>query len=384
MYNRKLNITNSEKTNILEMYEPTKSYFFDNYLTIDGRYYIQNDYVFDLHEQKELGDLFSLENLKTIFETVNVKNSIIVENIKKLLYNTTNEILMLYEVKREILLKRSLLTEQDSEGDEYEDSTLNEPQHGTIAGGVLYLARKLKSMLWSIGGMAVDALLVASGIGKTVQWIPWAILLTLDTYQWTSGDYGSDTEFKEASKFWKYLTLGFDAIGMMSAGPIAKAAAKLFEPVKLFKSEGQIAQWVSKSPQAKAVLTKMSSIISGAGSWLTKGADMMMSKMPTLGKWMSSIATTAGNLLKTVGSFIGKILSSPGKLAQNIGTKLGGENIGRGFKAATNTAAMVGGLQVGANQYAQHKTGLNAIQLKNAETMDNVFAKYGDKDPFDN
>lgn len=370
MYNRKINITESDRTSILNQYYQHEPSFFDNYLTIDGRFYIKDDNLYDLQEQQELGNLFSIKNLKVLFENVNIINSPLVDKVRKTLNEIVNEKLTIFEVKREILIGKTLLTEQEDMSEPETDQ--NTSQGSLIGNGVLWIARKLKSLLWSIGGMAVDAFLVASGIGKSVQWIPWAICLALDSYQWSSGDYGTDEDFKNSSTFWKILTIGFDIMGMMTGGVVAKGAEKLFAPIKMLKDEVKLGQWVAKSPQAKSLLTKMSSLLSGATGWLSKAAESITTKMPTMGKWLSSAVETVGKSIAWVGSFIGKILGTPGRIAGNIGTKLGGEAIGLGTKSATNTAALMGGFEKGGELYTQYKTGLSSIQLKNLETLSQI------------
>lgn len=370
MYNRKVNISESERSDILGLYYQQEPSFFDNYLTIDGRFYIKNDELFDLHEQKELGYLFTLKNLKILFENVNVKNSPYIENVKKSLNEITNEKFTIFEIKREILTNKSLLTEQE---DTTEPQATQTDTTGSMIGkGLLWIARKLKSILWSIGGMAADAFLVASGIGKSVQWIPWAIVLALDVYEWTTGDYGTDEDFKNSSTFWKILSIGFDVMGMMTGGVVAKAASKLFLPVKAMKSEAEVAKFVASSPKAKGVLTKLSSMLSGASGWISKASSSVSTKMPTLGKWLSSISGSVGKSVGSIGSFISKILGAPGKIAGSIGTKLGGEAVGRGVQSATNTAALMGGIEKGVGLYTQYKTGLSSVQLKNLQTLSQI------------
>lgn len=369
MHNRKLNITESDRNGILDQYYGQRSFIFDNYMSIDGRYIVKDDELYDLKEQKEWGNVFSLNNIKRLVES---------EEIKTTLNNISNEKLFLFEVKQELFLKKTLITEQEDIPQTDQETT---PQ-SKVAGGILWTLRKLKSLLWSVGGMAVDALLVASGIGKTVQWIPWALVLGLDAYEWTSGDYGTDTDFQNSSTLWKSLEMGFSVIGMMSSGPFAKAAKTLFEPIKGLKNLEQISQWVSKTPKAKAVLTKMSTLLNGATNWITKGSEIISQKMPTMGKWLGSMTGTVGNTLKTVGSYLGKILSAPGKLAGKAGEAiqgtqtgtrlLGNKNLGAGLKSGVNTAGLVGGIEKGANYYGQYKTGLSSVQLQNIQTLSQI------------
>ena len=52
-----------------------------------------------------------------------------------------------------------------------------------LSQGVKYLLRKLKDAMYSNIGMIVDGILIATGVGKGVQWIPWALITALDIYQ---------------------------------------------------------------------------------------------------------------------------------------------------------------------------------------------------------
>jgi hypothetical protein len=58
-----------------------------------------------------------------------------------------------------------------------------------IKRGSLYVARKIRSALYHPIGLILDAILVATGIGKSAQFVIWGIVVALDIYELMSGDY---------------------------------------------------------------------------------------------------------------------------------------------------------------------------------------------------
>jgi hypothetical protein len=361
---------------LYELVDPKHSYIFEDYMTIDGRYLILNDNVFDLKKQKELGNIFSIENLKTIFENICVKDTPFIKEIRDIL---NNEKISLFEIKSGIIRHQKLLTEQEEAGistDTDFQTTQKGTTHNKVFTAILAVARKIKKLLWSVGGIIVDTFLVASGIGKSVQWIPWAIVLALDVYQWASGDYGTDVEFQNASPVWKGLMIGFDVLGLTTAGAASKISRKIFEPISKLTSEKQIAQWVAKTPKAKAILQKMYNGISGVTAKL-KYASQYLQKMPKLAQWFVKAVTLIPKFLGWLVKLLGKLLSEPGKIAQKLGTKLQGArfpamNIGKGLKGATNVGGLMYGTDKTIQGWTQLKTGMNSVQLKNLKMMSDI------------
>lgn len=307
------------------------------HISIDGKYIIYEDELYDYTINENLGSIFDVENLKNTIKNFDIKllneNFTLYNNVKTIL-ETINEKTIVLEIKNSIKNK-VLLEDENSVG-------------GTILNWVLWFARKVKGLLWSVGGMAVDTFLVASGIGKTVQWVPWAICLGLDVYQWTSGDYGDDpNNEKNTSPIWKALTIGFDILGMTTAGPFAKAAKRLFKPIQTIKSEVKIAEWVSKSPKAIGVIKKIQSGLNSVPSMMKQLITMFAKKAPKLSKWLSGLLSGIMKTISWIANILGKILKAPGKTAERIGNavqgkKLVGKEIGKGLKSATNVS-LIGG-----------------------------------------
>ena len=71
-------LTESQKNDIRSMYgiNPQKrDYIFELCTTVDGRYFILRDDVFDIQEQKSLGNLWgSIDVFKNIFQNVKIEN----------------------------------------------------------------------------------------------------------------------------------------------------------------------------------------------------------------------------------------------------------------------------------------------------------------------
>jgi hypothetical protein len=395
MNNIRLNI--NEKRDILSQHGsiPTQQYLFENHISIDGRFLLFQDNIFDLIENKLIGNIstsidnfiFLIENikfpegpeLKIINEIKGVFSSLVISE-------STSDWKLIVEQAKEEKSWWEKGKEWVSNKVDTANKILKEKGLGALIGAsALYIGRKIKSALWSASGMIIDAFLVASGIGKSVQWIPWAIAFLTDVYQWSTGDYGDDTEFKESSTFWKILTLVFEILGMLSAGPVALAARKLFGPVKAFKSESQIATWVSKNPQAKTMLQKAEGLLSGVATKLSSMKNSFSKTFPQLSKWIGTTLSKVGGFLTKIGSFLKKIftlLGAPGRVAKKAGDALSktnvgqrmvkaGYDVGKGLQAATNTAMVLGGANVAVGAYSDHQQNKQEQELiKSIEQVD--------------
>lgn len=317
-------------------------YVFENHITIDGRFIIFHDDVFDLKENKHLGDIFDLDNAMLIFNSVKEKSKIIAKSRKilreKKIQKDTN---FLNEVK-EYALSNPLLLEQAQTINPEALNTQPNSITETLINGFLSVARYIKKFLWSIGGMAIDAFLSASGIGKFGQWIPWAIVTVLDVYELSSGNYGSDTELEDSSTLWKFLTIGFDIMGLLTSGPIAKYVSKLFEPVKTLVKQSEIGQWLAKTPSAQKYLTKIYDFIKFVPDKLQEAGKLLAETK--MGKFIAPLLGTVSNFLETVRTTLSntlslayKVVSLPGNVAEFLGKTIERTALGKAFRNLTGS-----------------------------------------------
>ena len=390
-------ITESEKNDIRSMYglnSAKRDYIFELCTTVDGRYFILKDDVFDIQEQKSLGNLWgSIDVFKNIFQNVKVENETeeytqIKESILSLPILEGKE--NLYEL-RDILLEWSFW-EDTWLGNKLKDAgtaikdTVTAGWEGLkqfgiaiskgewsqilslLASGIKWVLRKLKQAMYSTIGMIVDAILVATGIGKTVQWIPWALVTALDVYQLVTDDW---PEEEKNDPFWlKCLTLGFDVLGLVTAGALAKSAKVATEPLKLMsKTPGKIAQYLERNPKLKGIIESMISGIKKVPEFLGKAQSYIASKWAAGGKFISD---AIGMIRSITTKFINSLSELVGKLTSKQAVRAG----------ATNTG-MIYGLDKGAEKYVEYKTGMSMVQIKNLEKFDSLSKKYGNKDPFD-
>jgi hypothetical protein len=243
-----------------------------------------------------------------------------------------------------------------------------------IKKGSLYVARKLREALYSPVGLILDAILIATGIGKAAQFVVWGIVVALDVYELVSGDY----EDKEESFLVRMLFTGIDIIGLVFAGVAAKAGKGVIANIlrKFGTSTKGLSNAAKSSPVFKSLLEKMMVAAKGASSVMGKVGSYLQKSSPTLYKWFSSILGGLGKIINKIVTSIESVLSGTmkavSKPGQVVKKALGGGRVGKGGQAALNTTALVGGIGV----YGQHKETGQENELINATTNPNNKAEY--------
>lgn len=394
VYQRRKILTESETNDIRSMYglnRLRRDYIFEMCATVDGRYFIVRDDVFDIQEQKSLGNLWgSIDVFKNIFSNVTLNDDTgeynqIKESILSLPLLEGKE--NLYEL-RDILLEWSFwedtwLGEKLADSGKAIKDTVTAGWEGLkqfgiaiskgewsqiltlLAKGVRWVLRKLKDAMYSTIGMIVDAILVATGIGKSVQWIPWALITALDVYQIVNNDW---PENEANDPMWlKFLTLGFDILGLTTTAAVAKSAKMSLSPLKTMKPT-QVIAWLEKNPKMKGLIESMINGIGKVPKFLSSAQSSISKKFPKGAEFLSSAISQLKNIMT-------KFTESLNGLIGKTATK--------GLKSGTGTSGLLYGFDKGAQKYVQHKTGLTPIQLKNMETLSNLEKTYGGKDPFD-
>ena len=218
---------------------------------------------------------------------------------------------------------------------------------GIIGKGTLFLARKIRSALYHPIGLILDAILVATGIGKSVQFVIWAVVVALDIYELSTGDY----EDKSENILMRVLFTGIDIVGLVFAGVAAKEAKGVVGGV--IKQFGTSTEGLAKAAKSntvfKGILEKIQSGAKSASSKMTEAGTYLQKNSPKIYSWFSGILGKLGGVVSKIVDSISKILgtakkvvSAPGKLVSKVA---GGGRVGKGAQAALNTTAIVYGAE---------------------------------------
>ena len=394
-------------------------YVFECHLTVDERYFVLQDEVFDIQEQTTLGNIWdSIDNFKTVFRNVNIDNSDykeIQEGWESLpILEGVNDL----HVIRDFLIQEGFFNSvwngiksaggwvvdkvvdagksiaqfaKDSwEGIKSLGIAISKGDWSEIlkllGRGVLWILRKLKSAAYSTLGIIVDAILVATGVGKGAQLVVWGLITALDVYQILNNDWpdGDDRE-----PFWKYLDLGFDILGLVFAGVAAKGARAVFRPLQGLKMP-QMAARVAKSPTMKKLIRKIHRATKSAGGSLKSVQASISKKWPSGAKFINKILGGFEKVVKKLQDYLGGILKrstlknidkvvKPGKgFVPTV--KTGKEFMKKAAVAGGTAAGLSYGIEKGVEMYTGHSVKDMENFEKTMKTYDDI---YGDTDPFD-
>lgn len=241
-----------------------------------------------------------------------------------------------------------------------------------IKKGILYVARAIRSAMYSPIGILLDAILIATGVGKSAQFVVWAIVVGLDIYELTTGNF----EDPELALPWRLLFLGVDIIGLVFAGIAAKSAKGIVGAV--IRKFGTGMEGFSKALKSNKAIQGIAQKILDS----TNGAKGLIEKaLVSLQKSSPKIYNFISTPLKAIGSFIAKIVevisaglkgtvkvvTKPGNMVKSA---LGGGKLGSGAKATVNTGvglAAIGGYTQG--QKREYEQGLEqGLSNRNVES----------------
>ena len=384
---KKLIITEEEKKSILGLYSQNISNLeivITEWLSPDEKYCIFLDEVYDIENKVRIGNIWeNFDNFKMFLKHSFEVSTQITEEVRESVLNSINS-LVITESNNDMVFLKPYVKKMLSEGplDDFVDwgketvsgavqgvkdftktsiegikKTYNYIKDGDwsaafdiIKKGSLYVARKIRSALYHPIGLILDAILVATGIGKTAQFIVWAIVVGLDLYELSTGDY----EDKEMSMGWRLLFLGVDIMGLVFAGAAAKAGKSVVEiGVKTFgKTDQGLAKAAKESPQLKGILEKILSSVKNAPQKMNEAVTYLTKNSPMMGKWLGGLVNLLTgftqkiiNLLSSIlkgGVNVVKAAGAPGRVARKA---LGQETkLGKGVQAGLNTTAIVGGV----------------------------------------
>jgi hypothetical protein len=176
-----------------------------------------------------------------------------------------------------------------------------------LASGAKYFARRLRDAMYHPVGMVVDILLVASGIGKSVQWIPWAIIVALDIYEIVNNDF----EDKDTPEFMRYIFLGLDILGLVTSGGVSGALRTLFGGVRTEAGLLKVA--------GRETLESMSRNASKVPGLLGRAAEYLSTKFPAGSSLIKGILGSVEFILSKMVEIIGRILKPKPIIAGTAG-----------------------------------------------------------------
>jgi hypothetical protein len=408
-YNSKL-LLEGDKENILSMYFPEKllslnenQYVITDWLSPDDKYFIFLDELYDLTSKTSLGNIWeNFDNLKLFlkhsFEVAtnvpqDIKESVLNSIGKLVITESMSDMTEMKTILRKFVLKEEDFTDWVASGlkksgewlvDKTKEAgqtvvdtgkgiakgvnqTINAISKGDwsevfniLGKGLIFFARKLRSLLYNPVGMVLDAILVATGIGKSVQWIPWAIVVALDLYEMISGDY----EEKDSPTWLKLLMFGTDVLGLLFAGGVAGGAKAAFQVFRGAKTEAEFAEIALKNPNTMSLIKKIVGGISKVPEYLGKAATYLKTtKLSKAAPWIENILGRAESFLTKSTESLGKIVnraSSAPKVAK-VANPL---NYKAGLKAGANTLGVVTALDKGVKKGLQLYSGKSDAEME--------------------
>jgi hypothetical protein len=391
-------IDNAEISRILEMHKTaTKKQYLkesvnldnsknnDNviitdWLSPDERYVIFLDELFDLNEKKSYGNIWEDVSNLVVFLEHTYRTSNLSETIKEHAANTFSKFLLTEgkldltqhkNVIKEMLINESMLGDvwQGAKdwGSEFVQSTKKgitdfgkdvwkgaKKLGGAVLSGdvqeiinllkkgTLYVARKIRQAVYSEAGLIIDTLLIVSGVGKVAQFIVWAIVVALDIYEYSTGNY----EHPDEPDWMRVLFFSIDVLGMVTAGSAAIAARRVVKAATVgVKTSEEIGSKIAKSPKLKDIIETISNNLSGGGNKMEQAGRKLGSGK--IGTWFKGVLSKMGGFFKYLGETLAKLLSF------------------KTLKAGAKTAVVVGGLGTLAHTFKNYQEKNNSDISKN-------------------
>ena len=423
-YNNKL-LLEGEKESILSMYFPEKllsinenQYVITDWLSPDDKYFIFLDELYDLTTKTNLGSIWeNFDNLKFFLKHSFEVATNVPQNIKESVLNSINKLVITESISDITKMKtvlRQFVLEQESFGDWVgsglkksaswlgdQTKEFGKTAVDTVKGvgkgvsqaysaiskgdwsevfdilgkGLIFFARKLRTLLYNPVGMVLDAILVATGIGKTVQWVPWAIVVALDLYELVSGDY----EHKDEPSWMRLLMFGTDVLGLLFAGGVAGGAKAAFQVFKGAKSAEEFAVIAAKNPTTMSLIKKIIGAFSKVPEFLGKAVTYLKNtKLSKAAPWIENILSKSQSVLtkstESLNTIVKRASSAPkvGKVASPL-------NFKAGAKAGATTLGVVTGLDAAFKKGAQIYSGKSDKQVEDAERMAQMDKDYKEK-----
>ena len=423
---------NENKLSLIENFVDTSAssecVVITDWVSPDNKYVILLDELYDLHSKKNLGDIWeNFDNFKLfISHSFNVANNV-PQQIKENINNTIKSLLLTESTNGDMSklkpIFKLLLSEYSWDefkgdvksvakdvgdfwvdaGKKFGEDIVDMAKTGwkglkkvgiaiskldftkileLLSKGALYLARKIRSLMYNPVGIVLDSILIATGIGKGVQWVPWAFVVGLDIYEVASGDY----EDKDMTTWLRWLMIGCDVLGLVFAGGVAAAARAAFKVFRGAKTMTQFAAIAKTAPNTVKFIEKIAGALSSVPRLLSKTVSYLKTTRFVKGsKWLSGILGKANKFLNNMAKSLKNLSAAAGKGSVRasktvVPTLTASQKLVKGAKAGAVTAGVVTVIDKGIKkgiQIYQGKTDAEvAKEAADAESYDNINTKY--------
>lgn len=242
-----------------------------------------------------------------------------------------------------------------------------------IKKGMVYLARKVRQALYSTVGMIVDAILIATGIGKAAQFVAWAIVVALDIYEFTTGDF----EHKDDPMWMRYLFFGIDILAMCTTGALALPFIAVLRGMRGIKGAALAAK-ASKPGMFRTLLLKIKGIIGKAGTFFSKAVSKLKASWigKKIGNWLGKMGNKLSTWIKKLKGSVDDILGSAAKKVDDAAAKMkntkGKVTTRNVVKAGAKATIMIAGIELAMHAVIDL---YNNYQLKKTEPERREYAK---------
>ena len=404
----------------------SESIVITDWLSPDDKYLILFDELYDLHTSEKLGDIWeNFDNFKLFithsFEVAtNVPQQIketVLETVKSLvLTESMNDMSKIKPMLKQFLKEEGFMDwvgsgikktgqwavdQAKKFGSDIADIAATGVEGLKKAGlaisqgdfkqildllskGMLFIARKIKSLLYNPVGIVLDAILVATGIGKSVQWVLWAIVVALDIYEMSTGDF----EEKDQPTWLRWLMFGADVLGLVFAGGVAASAKATLSVFRGAKTAEEFASIAAKNPNTFKVIEKIIGAFSKVPQYLGKAVSYLKStKLAKAAPWIESILGKAERVLANGTESLTKITSTAktagieGKALRTAqkATKTPRnltKTLKTGAKTGLKTAGVVTALDMGVKKGVQMYKGLSDAEMETNELISQSISNY--------
>jgi hypothetical protein len=406
-------INESDRQSIIRQYDKSniiETYVIKDWLSPDDKYLIFLDELYDLESKKFIGNIWEdFNRLKTfLVHTFEVAKNIPVELkesvdfLNKLVITESKNILEAKLIIQSLINEENWFTglsnwmgnkvsgavqgvkdfaKKSYEGAKKLVGNISQGEWTKVLDlvkkGALYVARSLRSALYHPVGLVLDAILVATGIGKGVQWIPWAIVVALDVYEFIYNDY--ETQEHLALRI---LFFAIDILGLVSTGVIAAAARKAAKTATAgAKTSQEVATIISKNGYLKSIFDTILKGLPKVEGMLKSTANTLKTTFPAGAKFIEGIISGVKKLTQSISGMFSKQVTKQAERLATTPKKTAVQTAKIAGKTGAKTTGVVYGIEKGFEKGVELYTGRNLeVDKLAAQSIDDYIKAGGNFD----